>query len=1103
MPPTPQQFKDYLLLRELGRGGMGVVYHARHQQTGEDCALKLLLQPTDERAITRFQREAKALSLVDHPHVISIFEHGQFNGVPYIAMELVRGESLQSIVEDAGKRVVSKSYQNWMAGIVHAIAKGLRACHEQGLTHRDIKPDNILVEEKTGRPVLIDFGLVKKDKVSGRFDSVSLTQSGAVLGTIHYMAPEQLDSEEFGQVGSHSDVWALGATFLYSLTGELPFKGDSVITIYTAIIMGDPPKLQSMIKSAPPWLNQLCSDCLVKKAENRIKLDAFIQLLNRPEPVTDFAKALDSSQLESPVPDTLSARTAAKTFLGLCTVALLSLLIFLFVGHRPDPVTIEVYNPQQGQELYAHAALFQGKVSKVPATVTIEGKTIEVNHAGHFQALVELPQGKQDISMIVRTDDGAILTVVKDVQATLSPKVLSSLETIGEDAVPALMRALKDRNQFIQLAAAETLAKIGKNARAATPSLINALRDGRKDLKKAAALALGRIGQSAVPSLLGLLKTNNEDKVIRVAIFKAFEIMGPQAKEAVPVLIEALRDRERAVTFAASTALSKIGELAISQLIDSAKNEDQEIRLAAVTGLGALGAKSKPSIEALARALKDEQLIIRQAATDYIGLVGPGAKIAIPELIVLTRSRDKALKDMSLRALGNIGEAAISAVPAVTECLNDAYPFARKTAAEALGKIGPGAKSAIPAMLKLTQVQDKSTRDICSQALARIGKESIPELIEALNIENRWTRECCAEALATIGADAIAPLIKFLNGKSQPGHAIATEALGKMGLKAKAAIPTLLETLESQESTLRYGSVCALGQIGLANPATIKALTERLKDKNKIIQWAAATAIGQLKPKPEAAIPELLLALQSDNESLQCAAAEALGKLGRPAKKAIPTLIEMLGHPRQRQRSSATKALPGFGKAAIEPLLAALRDDNTQRRFHAALAIGQLGTLAVPTLTEALRDPNSEVGSAAARALGLMRAASKDAVPALIQALKNKNIRTNAMTALENIGQVAVPQLIEGLKNRESYTWESRVQILGKIGAPAKNAVPALILALKDKDPSKRSLAALVLGQIGPDANNAVRALTKALKDPNASVRENVLIAISRIEGSD
>jgi hypothetical protein len=266
-----KRFNRYDLLAEISRGGMGVVVRAKHTELGSLVALKLLAaqDPTPE-ATARFRREAKVLAQLKHPHVVGISDLGEDGGIPFLAMELIEGSDLQSIVQQArSKRGHLPLKQVVDVGL--AMAQALAYCHEQGAIHRDIKPQNILVERSTGRSVLTDFGLVKRDpnKMSSS-QSAAVSQAGKLLGTPSFMAPEQFEPDgEYGAVGPKSDVWGLGATIFYMLTGQPPYTATNVVNLYSAVLHEPVRPVSDVRDGIPAALEEVVAQCLTKHTDRR------------------------------------------------------------------------------------------------------------------------------------------------------------------------------------------------------------------------------------------------------------------------------------------------------------------------------------------------------------------------------------------------------------------------------------------------------------------------------------------------------------------------------------------------------------------------------------------------------------------------------------------------------------------------------------------------------------------------------------------------------------------------------------------------------------------------------------------------------------------
>jgi Tol biopolymer transport system component len=260
----------YEILSPLGAGGMGEVYRARDAKLGRDVAVKVLpieLAASPE-ALARFEREARAVAALSHPNILAIFEFGSEGDRAYAVMELLEGETLRERLRE-GALGTRKAVE-----IAAQIAQGLAAAHERGIVHRDLKPDNVFVL-RDGRVKILDFGLAKETAGPGSQSQLMAaptvnpgTEPGAVLGTVGYMAPEQVRGQE---ADARADLFALGVMLYEMLTGRRAFAHDSSVETMSAILKEEPPALDELGAKIPPALDHVLRRCLEKRREERFQ----------------------------------------------------------------------------------------------------------------------------------------------------------------------------------------------------------------------------------------------------------------------------------------------------------------------------------------------------------------------------------------------------------------------------------------------------------------------------------------------------------------------------------------------------------------------------------------------------------------------------------------------------------------------------------------------------------------------------------------------------------------------------------------------------------------------------------------------------------------
>src|ERR1700691_3404635 len=258
----------YRIVEKIGSGAMGEVFRGREERLGGDVALKLIrpASSANPEPLRRFELEARAAAALNHPNIVAIYDVGLDEGTPYIVCELLEGKTLRKSLSEGplpARLALDYSLQ---------IVQGLIAAHDRRVIHRDLKPENLFVTTD-GRLKILDFGVAKLQSAlgeSGRSveDLTTVTRSGAVVGTVAYMSPEQLRGKT---VDHRSDIFSVGAILYEMLTGRRAFRGETQVDTMTAVLLEDPPQINLEQSGVPPSFQRIVRHCLEKEPENRFQ----------------------------------------------------------------------------------------------------------------------------------------------------------------------------------------------------------------------------------------------------------------------------------------------------------------------------------------------------------------------------------------------------------------------------------------------------------------------------------------------------------------------------------------------------------------------------------------------------------------------------------------------------------------------------------------------------------------------------------------------------------------------------------------------------------------------------------------------------------------
>ncbi|MCI0353081.1 MAG: tetratricopeptide repeat-containing serine/threonine-protein kinase, partial [Acidobacteriales bacterium] len=329
-------FGHYQILSLLGKGGMGEVYRARDTRLDRTVALKMLPEEVaaDGERMSRFVREAKAASALNHPHVATIYEIGESDGINFIAMEYIEGQTLAAKINGRPlnpAKIIEIGIQ---------VADALDEAHGKGIMHRDIKPANLMLTAR-GQAKVLDFGLAKVAQTAGpdemsRFNTLTQTTPGVVMGTVAYMSPEQA----LGRIVDHrTDIFSLGVTLYEMATGQRPFRGATASETIDLILHAQPEPIAHFNDQAPVELERIVGKCLEKERERRYQ--SARDLLDDLDRLKHVGASTKAKTLARPVAQKLRALSRSRFLLAvvaLAAAALIVALIYLrFYSTTPAP----------------------------------------------------------------------------------------------------------------------------------------------------------------------------------------------------------------------------------------------------------------------------------------------------------------------------------------------------------------------------------------------------------------------------------------------------------------------------------------------------------------------------------------------------------------------------------------------------------------------------------------------------------------------------------------------------------------------------------------------------------------------------------------------
>ncbi|HZZ80007.1 MAG TPA: transporter substrate-binding protein [Gemmataceae bacterium] len=380
-PPTSHSelgwLGHYRILKILGHGGMGLVLMAEDTHLLRKVALKIILPEYAgyQEARERFLREARVCAAIKNDHVMTVYQVGQHNDIPFLAMELLQGETLQSRLDRYEPMPIAETLR-----IGSEIADGLSAAHAQGLIHRDIKPANIWLEAPTGRVKLLDFGLARPTG-----GSQGITQAGCIVGTPEFMSPEQANGEE---VDPRSDLFSFGAVLYTMCTGLKPFAGSNAVAILKAVFAAEPKPLGELAPEAPPAFVDLVTRLMTKDRARRPQSAQAVR-----DALADIARA-DQAATATPEPQR-KRRWARRSAVGLllASIVMAGLTALAILWQPPGPQAAPAPSGPSGPPIrigVLHSRTGTMSVSERPVIDAVQLAVDELNARGLLGRPIEV-----------------------------------------------------------------------------------------------------------------------------------------------------------------------------------------------------------------------------------------------------------------------------------------------------------------------------------------------------------------------------------------------------------------------------------------------------------------------------------------------------------------------------------------------------------------------------------------------------------------------------------------------------------------------------------------------------------------------------------------